>query len=87
MINVAVGSKNPVKRNAAEQGLKAALITNDINVEGFDSPSGVRDQPIGDTEIKLGAMNRARGAFLMFLEKHGVAPGNTFHSFFMWHTY
>jgi inosine/xanthosine triphosphatase len=74
MINVAVGSKNPVKCNAAEQGLKLALKTEEINVEGFDAPSGVRDQPIGDLEIKSGAMNRARQAFIMFKERNGIAP-------------
>lgn len=74
MIAVAVGSKNPVKCNAAEQGFKLALKTNEILIEGFDSLSGVRDQPIGDDEIKLGAMNRARQAHKLYVEKNGVAP-------------
>lgn len=74
MIAVAVGSKSSVKSSAAEQGFKLALKNDHILVEGFDAPSGVRDQPIGDDEIKLGANNRARKAYELFLKKNGVAP-------------
>ena len=35
-----------------------------IEVEGCSVPSGVSDQPFSDSETKLGAMNRARGAKL-----------------------
>jgi inosine/xanthosine triphosphatase len=74
MILVAVGSKNPVKCNAAEQGLRSALDSSLVKVEGFEVPSGVSSQPFGDEETKLGAENRARSSFLMFNEKNGAPP-------------
>ena len=84
MIQVAIGSKNAVKLNAVKQGLELVWnkseppLGSEIHVEGFDAPSGVRDQPIGDEEIKLGAMNRAREAYRMFVEQRGVAPDYSF---------
>ncbi len=60
---IAVGSKNPVKFNASVEGAKKALKIDSIKAEGFNVPSGVSDQPIGDKETKLGAINRAQNAF------------------------
>ena len=74
MITVAVGSLNPVKCSAVEKGLKSALASTLIQVRGFDAASGVRDQPIGDTEIKLGAVNRAHNAYALYKDIHGFPP-------------
>ncbi len=59
-MRIAVGSLNPVKRQAAESVLKplftgAAFIVLDV-------PSGVPAQPWGDAETRTGAINRARTA-------------------------
>ena len=74
---VAVGSKNPVKINSARQGIMKAFQLNDddINVIGFNSPSHVPDQPIGDEQTKLGAINRAKAAYSTYVvENNGVNP-------------
>ena len=78
VIKVAVGSLNPVKILSAEQGLLKALspLHGKIKIEakGFNAPSGVSDQPMGDKETKVGAQNRARAAWEMFSQESGGAP-------------
>lgn len=74
MITVAVGSLNPVKCSATEQGLKSALKSTLVEVQMFDAATGVRNQPIGDDEIKLGAVNRARNAHKLYEMTHGLPP-------------
>ena len=73
---VAVGSTNPVKINAARNGLSLAFQTNisPDNVTGFNVPSLVPDQPMGDSETKQGAINRAKAAYDAYLDKHKVKP-------------
>ncbi|GBG29753.1 Cytochrome c peroxidase, mitochondrial [Hondaea fermentalgiana] len=58
---VIVGSRNPVKVNAAKAGFLSAFDGLDKRFEfrGIDAPSGVNDQPMGDAETRKGAMNRA----------------------------
>jgi inosine/xanthosine triphosphatase len=79
-IRVSVGSANPVKLQASHAGLRKALLPLygdsefEIVCEGFNAPSGVSDQPIGDKETKTGAMNRARAAFKAFQDKNNAAP-------------
>jgi non-canonical (house-cleaning) NTP pyrophosphatase len=81
-VKVAVGSKNPVKLSAAKFGAEKAVrnmivedgTTNDVICEGFEVPCGVSDQPIGDIETKLGAVNRARGAFEKYVQKYNLFP-------------
>lgn len=70
---VAVGSKNPVKLNAAMEGMKKATFR-DILAEGFDVLSGVPDQPKGDEETCNGARNRALAAWEEFSTKNGKPP-------------
>lgn len=54
VIRVAVGSKNPVKVNAAKRALEKVLASSPsavevaLEVQGFDVPSEVPDQPFGD---------------------------------------
>ena len=73
---VAVGSTNPVKINAARNGLSLAFQTNISadNVTGFNVPSLVPDQPMGDTETKQGAINRAKAAYDAYFEVNKVKP-------------
>ena len=79
--SIAVGSKNPVKIHAAVEGIRRALVSVHPNAvfesEGFDVPSGVPDQPFGDTETKKGALNRCMAAF----EAYKLAHGGTAPSF------
>jgi inosine/xanthosine triphosphatase len=55
-MRVAVGSGNPVKREATARVLAAATVV----VEPV--PSGVSEQPVGHGETRTGAENRARAA-------------------------
>jgi inosine/xanthosine triphosphatase len=69
-MHIFVGSTNPVKINAV---IGAASETwPDVIVEGFDVPSGIADQPIGDEVTKQGAMNRAKAVLYDGLAKHEV---------------
>ncbi|MEM6314705.1 MAG: inosine/xanthosine triphosphatase [Planctomycetota bacterium] len=54
---VAVGSTNPVKIDAAADGLRALGF--DIDAVGIDVPSGVDAQPVGDEVTLAGATHRA----------------------------
>ena len=60
MIQVAVGSTNPVKLAAVRTGLGDSF--GPVKVVGAETASGVAAQPIGDDETIRGAVNRARGA-------------------------
>lgn len=73
---VAVGSLNPVKINAARSGLSQGFQI-DIpadNVIGFNVPSLVPDQPIGDAETKQGALNRAKSAYDAYCLLNNMKP-------------
>ncbi len=52
IVRVAVGSKNPVKVKAVKQALESVLKTSTVQVQlevqGFDVPSDVPNQPFGD---------------------------------------
>lgn len=80
VVRVAVGSLNPVKAKAAGDGIRKALMPVygesgvDIEVQGFNVPSNVSDQPMGDKETKTGAQNRARNAWKAFVEETGASP-------------
>lgn len=60
MVQIAIGSTNPIKRYASENVLKQvfpqAIFT------ALEVASGVQAQPWGDTETRLGALNRANAA-------------------------
>ena len=47
---------------------------NDLLLEGFDVDSGVSEQPVGDTETKQGAINRAKSAYEAYILKNGTPP-------------
>lgn len=56
-MRVAVGSGNPVKRDAAANALPSEAVVDAVSVE-----SGVSEQPWGETETIRGARNRAENA-------------------------
>ena len=58
---VSVGSKNPVKVKAVEEGLSKTIGT--VLVHAVDVDSGVSKQPVGFDETAKGAINRAKNAF------------------------
>ena len=74
-IRVAVGSLNPVKVGAVRAAIEhSALHTGVLEVEGFDVPSGVPDQPWGDLETRQGAIARAQRCADAYKAAHGELP-------------
>lgn len=71
---LAVGSKNPVKLNASLQGARKALSELEVVGEGFNVPSGIPEQPFGDEQTKLGAVNRAKSAFEAYKSEKNETP-------------
>lgn len=61
-MRIAVGSTNPVKKQAAQQVLSALYET--VTFVFVAVESGVRAQPWGEVETRTGAINRARAALL-----------------------
>ncbi|MCL1065952.1 inosine/xanthosine triphosphatase [Shewanella olleyana] len=58
-LTILVGSKNPVKVNAAKHAFSQYFPDCNIICKGIHAPSLVADQPMTETETKLGAINRA----------------------------
>lgn len=67
IMNLFVGSTNPVKTNAVT--VAASETWPDCTVLGFETESGVSEQPRTDEETRTGAQNRARAALESGLEK------------------
>lgn len=61
-LTVAVGSKNPVKVNAAQYAFEQLFPGVTITMVSLDVSSGVSAQPMSDEESIRGASNRARKA-------------------------
>lgn len=57
-LRILVGSKNPVKINAARSIFSLYYPAMTIDFQGVDAPSQVPDQPIGEDETRIGAENR-----------------------------
>jgi len=70
-MKVAIGSKNPVKVNAARRAFSRAFPEKDIEAIGVDVSSGVSDMPLSFSEMVIGAKNRAGKA----IEKEGADFG------------
>lgn len=67
-MKIFVGSKNPVKINAV---INAGSETwPDLEVEGFEVPSGIAEQPMSDDETRKGASNRAKAALAEGIKAH-----------------
>lgn len=58
MIKIVVGSKNPVKINAAANAMAQLFPEYEIQTRGMDAPSGVPAQPMTDSDTRQGAINR-----------------------------
>jgi inosine/xanthosine triphosphatase len=69
MTTLIVASSNPVKIAAALAGFQRMFPGENFTARGISAPSGVRDQPHGDAETRLGAANRA--AAVRRLAPHG----------------
>lgn len=61
-MQIIVSSQNPVKIAATRSAFSAVWPTAACTVKGIKIPSGVSDQPVGDEETHLGALNRASRA-------------------------
>lgn len=59
-LNIIVGSKNPVKVNAAKFAFSQLYPECEISCRGMDAPSNVAEQPLTAAETLLGAQNRVR---------------------------
>lgn len=67
-IKILVGSRNPVKVNAARNALSTLFKDAIIDCEGMHAPSGVADQPMTEAETRIGAINRVR-----YCQQHAAA--------------
>jgi inosine/xanthosine triphosphatase len=59
-LSIIVGSRNPVKVNAAKEALSLIFADTDVESTGENAPSGVPDQPMTEEQTKLGAINRVQ---------------------------
>ncbi len=57
-LTIIVGSKNPVKINAAKTAIATAFPHCEITCQGMHAPSLVPDQPMTEEQTKEGAVNR-----------------------------
>lgn len=71
-MEVAVGSKNPVKIEAVKLAFEALWPEQEWRVSGVDVASGVPDQPMNDAESIQGAHNRAERALKALSADYGV---------------
>ncbi len=61
-MKIAVGSENPIKLEAVEDGFRKVFPQEKIDVIGVNAKSGVSEQPLSDAEMMRGAKNRAKSA-------------------------
>jgi inosine/xanthosine triphosphatase len=59
-LKIIVGSKNPVKVNAAKFAFTQLYPEYEIDCQGMNAPSQVAEQPLTAEETLLGAQNRVR---------------------------
>jgi inosine/xanthosine triphosphatase len=60
MIKIVVGSKNPVKINAAKTAISAVFSLEQVECVGLNAPSNVAEQPMTSDATQLGAINRIK---------------------------
>ncbi len=87
-IKIAIASHNPVKIDAVREGFSRAGISHQ-QIEAFDAPSGVADQPMSDAETLAGAANRAKalkgsGADFRVGIEGGIQERNGQYEAFAW---
>lgn len=73
VLQVAIGSTNPVKATAASDGLAQAS-GQEVKCHTFSVDSSVPDQPVGEKETALGAKTRAKNAWSAYVEKNRTNP-------------
>lgn len=61
-MKIVIASENPVKINATLSGFQQMFPDEQFEAIGVAVPSGVRDQPLSDSETYQGALNRADNA-------------------------
>ena len=61
-MKIIVASKNIVKIESVRLGFERMFPGESFEIEGISVPSGVSDQPMGDTETRTGARNRLEAA-------------------------
>lgn len=71
-VKVAVGSENPVKISAVEQGFAKVWPNIAWQVSGVKVGSKISDQPMSDQESITGATNRAQAALAALHADYGV---------------
>jgi inosine/xanthosine triphosphatase len=59
---IVIASKNPVKGKAILRGFQTLFPDVSFEIKEVDVLSNVNDQPFGDEETRLGAMNRIQAA-------------------------
>ena len=69
VIRISVASKNPVKVTAAHQAFSQVFPNHTIHCEGVSVDSGVADQPMTESETRLGAQTRLRNCIEIDSEK------------------
>ncbi|NLF52199.1 MAG: inosine/xanthosine triphosphatase [Leptolinea sp.] len=57
-LKIVIASRNPVKGQAVLRGFQQLFPDQSFELVAADAPSGVREQPVGDKETRLGASNR-----------------------------
>tara|TARA_R110002153_G_scaffold145231_3_gene296510 strand:- start:229 stop:807 length:579 start_codon:yes stop_codon:yes gene_type:complete len=57
---VVVGSKNPVKVNAAKNAIAMLYPERNVICQGMHAPSNVAEQPMTSEETRIGAINRVK---------------------------
>lgn len=65
MTEIIIASKNPVKKQAMLHGFQELFPAESFLITPVDVASGVSDQPVGDDETRLGAVNRMNAARLL----------------------
>lgn len=84
---VIVASLNPAKINAVKNAFIDVFPTQSFEFEGVSVASEVSDQPLSDTETKLGALNRVKNAKQKVLDADfyvGLEAGNEGDFTFAW---
>lgn len=71
-MNVAVGSKNPVKIEAVRQAFQMVWPNIQFDIIGVEVSSGISDQPMSSDEAIRGAETRARNALAQSGADYGV---------------
>lgn len=60
VLTILVGSTNPVKIAAAQEIFAQYFPDHTIQCQGLHAPSEVPEQPLGETQTRLGAQNRVK---------------------------